>query len=537
ILTGERAREEAFTRALRNEIHNVARLSHPGIILLFEAGEVDDDAEKNSRGRFAAGSPFFAMELASNGALSPKRLPLPWGTSRMLLLSLLDALAHGHARGVIHRDLKPGNILLCAPGDPRPGLKLTDFGIAQPLGEHVDGEAEQGRLSGTPRYMAPEQFQAKWRDFGPWTDLYALGCIGYQLATGKAPFSGDALKLAIQHCHDTPAPPTKNMSKEALRAYPDGYDAWVLRLLEKDPVRRFTCAADAAWALLALKSADVEEEITAVAGSGWEDALKSLKPLVPDPSDMSGAPTLLRPSSSKQEDMSQSAISKAIARTEHTNVNTIVDRPFARATRDTSELPLGKRPAQKFASLTSEAELTKPLPLQDDSLFPKIAPEASSAKARPRDKNDKSASGKRKAKAPAGVAVSTLSGPALKPADKKPEAKNARAVLEAAVVDAATANIPWTELAAMSPGEAMPTVTGRAAIDAETALRRGKQRSTIMADAEAVLAPRAPPPMPPTWRRPGADAPSKHLLGAGLGLYGLRQIPLVDRNAERDLVW
>src|SRR5687768_16572890 len=139
VLTGERAREEAFIRALKNEIHNVARLHHPGIILLFDTGEVDDTAERVTGGRFAAGSPWFAMELASHGALSPKRLPLPWSTTRMLLLSLLDALSHAHARGVIHRDIKPGNILLCAPDDPRPGLKLTDFGIAAPLGEHIDG--------------------------------------------------------------------------------------------------------------------------------------------------------------------------------------------------------------------------------------------------------------------------------------------------------------------------------------------------------------------------------------------------------------
>src|SRR3954462_8238316 len=84
ILTGERAREEAFVRALKNEIHNVARLHHPGIILVFEAGEVDRDAERISNGRFAEGSPWFAMELASHGSLSPKRLPLPWATSKML---------------------------------------------------------------------------------------------------------------------------------------------------------------------------------------------------------------------------------------------------------------------------------------------------------------------------------------------------------------------------------------------------------------------------------------------------------------------
>jgi eukaryotic-like serine/threonine-protein kinase len=536
VLTGERAREEAFIRALRNEIHNVARLHHPGIILLFDNGEVDAEAEEVTGGRMVAGSPWFAMELASHGALSPRRLPLPWTTTRMLLLSLLDALAHAHARGVIHRDIKPGNILLCAPDDPRPGLKLTDFGIAAPLGEHIDGEAESGRLSGTPRYMAPEQFQALWRDFGAWTDLYALGCIAYQLATGKAPFSGDALRLGIAHCHDVPTPP-----KPAHEGFPPGFDAWVLRLLEKDPSRRFRCAADAAWGLLCLKSAEASEEDPTVAG-GWEEALRSLKPAPGSgEADISGGETVaLTPGSADlaaegEPDGSRLVVDAspdAVAQpSESTNAATIVDRPTVDRSRvlappERRPEPEGTAPSGRpaLASGSSEEITAATVPLASsqgplasadepgvDELFPMIAPEVAPSGA---------ASG-----APSVARPRALDDDA----EHEDEEENRPLTDPPALVDTTFApNVPWTELAALSPKESVPTLSGRA-------LHVGQRRHEAV--DESALAPRSPPPLPPTWRRPGPQAPVRHLLGAGLGLYGLRQIPLVDRDQERDLVW
>lgn len=659
VLTGERAREEAFIRALKNEIHNVARLHHPGIILLFDTGEVDDVAERVTGGRFAAGSPWFAMELASHGALSPKRLPLPWPTTRMLLLSLLDALSHAHARGVIHRDIKPGNILLCAPDDPRPGLKLTDFGIAAPLGDHIDGEAEQGRLSGTPRYMAPEQFQARWRDFGPWTDLYALGCIAYQLATGKAPFSGDALRLAIAHCHDEPEPPQPKIA-----GFPEGFDAWVLRLLEKEPQRRFACAADAAWALLKLAAGPEEHEPTVVAG--WEQDLRSLKPLL-DRSTPEGATMVLDPPTGDHADEGEANVSKrsgdrelsepdgdpmpssqqitaAIASTQVT----LVDRPKSGlaselephrkqnlpaefrdddpARENDSNENTATKPRRKKPALASDSSEMFEVPEIDahpitnpSSVFTRHRPrplassetslrssESDDARSGPsargkRPKTDDSFSidvgepiresaladhdhdhdhddgdddhafppiapedvtlARRKTKV-AHSAENTVSSvpvavgaPRLPPAPFKaqtdPRSLRAREapsdddVLEAIERSAPPAqgdatfspNVPWTELAMLSPKESMPTLTGRAS-DVNKARAEGENKKKRREEVDdAKLAPRAPPPLPPTWRRPGRQAPVRHLLGAGLGLYGLRQIPLVDRDPERDAAW
>ncbi len=547
VLTGERAREEAFIRALKNEIHNVARLHHPGIILVFDTGEVDAEAERQSGGRLVAGSPWFAMELASHGALSPKRLPLPWPTTRMLLLSLLDALSHAHARGVIHRDIKPGNILVCAPEDPRPGLKLTDFGIAAPLSEGIDESAEEGRLSGTPRYMAPEQFRAKWRDFGPWTDLYALGCIAFQLATGKTPFAGDALKLAVSHCHDAPPAPTP-----ANDDYPEGFEAWVLRLLEKDPLARFACAADAAWALLRLRAPGVEDEITVV--SGWEEALRSLKPRLFSEIDQTAAATGdglqgLAGSRSSDDDgaapaedsdaegsgpgIESGSAPPSLLDDAPTGLHTAVDRPrdkrsstglsssgtsvFARL--PTLQARKRRRPEPGLVSSLSDASIPIDQPSTrsgdvDPFEMPEhsVAPTATITHMMEVDDDDR-------AYPPVGATSSSERR-------RRPAAADDGAPIDTTIAP----NVPWTELAAMSP-KGLATVTGRAVSDEKRRQREREQHD------EAKLAPRLPPPMPPTWRRPGPHAPSRHLHGAGLGLYGLRQIPLIDRDAERDRVW
>ena len=105
-----------------------------------------------------------------------------------MLLELLDALGHAHARGVVHRDLKPGNVLLHRGPAAAPRVKLADFGIAHALGPARDeGRADLGDMAGTPAYMPPEQVECRWRDFGPWTDLYALGIMTYQLVLGEPP--------------------------------------------------------------------------------------------------------------------------------------------------------------------------------------------------------------------------------------------------------------------------------------------------------------------------------------------------------------
>jgi len=182
VITAERAREASYLQAFHNEVSAMAGLDHPGIVLVFDYGTVGEVAASSSEGALVPGSPYLAMELATGGSLRDADLPATWGELRDLLLGLLDALAHAHARGVVHRDIKPGNILVFEEEPARSGgehllarrLRLTDFGLAHAL-DAPDAEGVRIGQSGTPRYMAPEQFAARWREFGPWTDLYALG--------------------------------------------------------------------------------------------------------------------------------------------------------------------------------------------------------------------------------------------------------------------------------------------------------------------------------------------------------------------------
>ncbi|MGD8727001.1 MAG: protein kinase [Gemmatimonadales bacterium] len=252
VLRRTSAQDEEFRALFRREVRAAARLDHPGIITVFDIGEVPEEAASASGGGLTPQSPYLVMEYLERGSLESLTYPLPWPVTREMLLAILDGLAHAHARGITHRDLKPGNVLLADPSTGSP-IRLTDFGIAFSYGEGPWTETE-GTISGTPMYMAPEQFMGAWRDFGPWTDLYAVGCIAYQLASGRVPFRQlDLMHLAMAHIEDPP--PVLQCPPD----YPAGFAAWVLRLLAKEPAHRYRRAADAAAALASLSPlAEVE---------------------------------------------------------------------------------------------------------------------------------------------------------------------------------------------------------------------------------------------------------------------------------------
>jgi len=251
-------RREAFAdrtslEQFQQEVRAVARLNHPAIVLVYDHGVAGADTEAASRGQIAAGSPYLVMELSTGGTLA-ERSPQSWPEVAGVLRSLLDALAHAHARGVVHRDIKLSNILLSGPGDPRPGLKLSDFGAAHDLAID-ESMPEEVMLVGTAYYTPPEQVLGRWRDFGPWTDLYALGVLVWRLVSGRYPFEHENL-TALFGMHVRTPPPLLR----PLFDVPDGLDAWLRRLLAKDPMDRFRRAADAAWAM------------ECMGGEGWTTA-------------------------------------------------------------------------------------------------------------------------------------------------------------------------------------------------------------------------------------------------------------------------
>ncbi|MCA9541165.1 MAG: serine/threonine protein kinase, partial [Myxococcales bacterium] len=239
FLTGIRPDAADARRLFVREVRAVAALDHGAIIRVHDYGDVPAAVAEAAEGRLPAGTPYLVMDWCGGGTLEARQGRARFAEVRALLLTVLDGLAHAHARGVVHRDLKPANVLL---GDAGP--VLSDFGLVFEIEAPAKPEMH---ASGTPNYMAPEQVFADWRAFGPWTDLYAVGCLGWALIAGQAPFAGAGPRAAMLG-NATGTLPTLRPRMNV----PAAIEPWLRRLLEKKPSRRFQFAADAAVALMAM---------------------------------------------------------------------------------------------------------------------------------------------------------------------------------------------------------------------------------------------------------------------------------------------
>jgi hypothetical protein len=219
ILAGQHASTEERQR-FRREAEAIARVHHPHIVAVHAIGEQE-------------GRPFFSLEYCEGGSLSQRLAarPLTPVEAAELVEKLARAMHKAHEHGVIHRDLKPGNVLLTPDGTP----KITDFGLAKKLDEA--GVTQTGTVMGTPAYMAPEQASGM-RVLTPAVDIYSLGAILYECLTGRPPFQADStMNVVLQVLHDEPVAPRR------LRPdVPRDLEAICLKCLEKPVGRRYATA-------------------------------------------------------------------------------------------------------------------------------------------------------------------------------------------------------------------------------------------------------------------------------------------------------
>ncbi len=225
ILAGKLAGAHDVERFL-TEAKAAAQLDHPGIVPIFEVGEHE-------------GHHFFSMGFVDGRSLAQRVTegPLPPRGAAELLLDVARAVQYAHQRGVIHRDLKPGNILLDAHDRPR----VTDFGVAK-LTEGRSDITGTGQILGTPSYMPPEQAAGKMDQIGPPADVYALGAILYCLLTGRPPFQTASAMDTLRQVIDQEPVPVRQLIGQT----PIDLETITLKCLEKDPTRRYSTASELA---------------------------------------------------------------------------------------------------------------------------------------------------------------------------------------------------------------------------------------------------------------------------------------------------
>jgi serine/threonine-protein kinase len=223
ILFPELSVDRTFVERFRREAQAAANLSHPNIVPVFDWGEDD-------------GSYFIVMEYVEGRPLSavlrdPQRLP-PVQIA-MIGAGVAAALAFAHRHGVIHRDVKPGNVLITPDGD----VKVTDFGIARAVNTE-ESLTQTGAVMGTAAYFSPEQAEGKGVDAR--SDIYSLGVVLYEMAVGRPPFTGDSpVAVASKHVRDAPVLP-----REANPAVPMALEAIVMMAMAKNPDDRYRSAEE-----------------------------------------------------------------------------------------------------------------------------------------------------------------------------------------------------------------------------------------------------------------------------------------------------
>src|SRR5205823_7167050 len=227
-LRADLARDQTFQARFRREAQSAASLNHPSIVAVYDTGE-----DMTS----GVPVPYIVMEyvdgrtvrdlLQEGHRLLPER-------SLEIIDGVLRALDYSHQAGIVHRDIKPGNVMVTRNGD----VKVMDFGIARAMSDAQATMTQTAQVIGTAQYLSPEQARGERVDSR--SDLYSTGCLLYELLTGRPPFTGDSpVAIAYQHVRENPVPPSR-VDPEV----PQWADAIVLRAMAKDPRDRYQSATE-----------------------------------------------------------------------------------------------------------------------------------------------------------------------------------------------------------------------------------------------------------------------------------------------------
>jgi len=220
VLRAQYSSDKEFVDRFRREAQSAASLSHPNMVNIYDVGEED-------------GIHYIVMEYIEGKTLKDlinKEAPLPVNQAVRIALQIAEALKHAHERNIVHRDIKPHNILLTADGR----AKVTDFGIARAVS--AGGYTQTGVVMGSVQYFSPEQ--AKGVTVGPQSDLYSLGCVLYEMLSGEVPFEGESpISIALKHLQEEPLPINKFSSN-----LPSAVVSLVNRAMAKDLGKRYASA-------------------------------------------------------------------------------------------------------------------------------------------------------------------------------------------------------------------------------------------------------------------------------------------------------
>ncbi|MGK2881295.1 MAG: Stk1 family PASTA domain-containing Ser/Thr kinase [Mycobacterium sp.] len=228
VLRADLARDPSFYLRFRREAQNAAALNHPAIVAVYDTGEADTGSGP---------LPYIVMEYVDGTTLRDivhTDGPMPPKKAIETIADACQALNFSHQHGIIHRDVKPANIMINRAG----AVKVMDFGIARAIADAGNSVTQTSAVIGTAQYLSPEQARGETVDAR--SDVYSLGCVLYEMLTGEPPFVGDSpVAVAYQHVREDPIPPSRRhpgISPEL--------DAVVLKALAKNPENRYQSAAD-----------------------------------------------------------------------------------------------------------------------------------------------------------------------------------------------------------------------------------------------------------------------------------------------------